>query len=759
MVTSFLRKDEKKIMAFLRILFCYLVIFFALTPHARADMFDDDSCVQGQSIINKLLTNFGLGLFTNISGQFRMDGAGSTPDETKCSPDYYPTNCSGTSCSGDGVMHDSKSCVSCKNSNGQNVSCANSCNISHPTGCTNGYTCASDCDGAGAVKICYKYYNFSPLGLLQEQEDCNWARDGWSKFYFFPMASLRVVKQGDKLCAQTWTMMGFQSIGCKYLPDCSSFAVDSNCYVAEACSYGGYVHSRSLIAMTSMIIECINESLALLFVNTNNCGDSTSYKTNYFPVFQAAMRKAIKAAITLYFVLWGIKLAISGEVLSKGEWFTFVGRYILVIYFSVGILTKYDTNGNPVYSDGVTTIMLPLFKDGATDLSNMVYSSGGVTGLCDYTKVSYESGYQYLSLWDSLDCRILYYLGLDLSRLANVTEAVGVYGILSLLAPPVMLTMLLPALFSFQIIFFIFCVIFVVFVISIMIYFVNILVLATVAIHLLVYMCPIFVPMALFPPTKSYFDGWLKLLISYSLQPMIVAAYMAMMMTIFDNVMFGDCSFQDRSIKLKNVGTYDKEIPYFMLCDPWETSCPGGTNTSLTKCSETIGYQVNPVKSGQSMTQNISALFFNITILKPSVVGNMLSGLITLCLFAYLFYKFAEVLSEFAAEITGGTNLGKLAGNPMAVVDKGVKLVKAAVKAAKAYAKYQMGDMQGAAKDGQEAAKDAKDALSSDEGGKKREGGPGDGPGAPGGEGGGASKDPTGGSGGLDKIMGSLGKK
>ena len=47
-----------------------------------------------------------------------------------------------------------------------------------------------------------------------------------------------------------------------------------------------------------------------------------------------------------------------------------------------------------------------------------------------------------------------------------------------------------------------------------------------------------------------------------------------------------------------------------------------------------------------------SAVFFDITILKPAVVGNMLAGLITLCLFAYLFYKFADMLSEFAAELT-----------------------------------------------------------------------------------------------------------
>lgn len=685
------------------LLYICLLSFFGNYANASTS---DDSCTFGQSILARMLSTVTtFGLFAAYSENFYMDGAPS--DTTKCSADYYPLNCSGNSCSGNGVVHNSKGCTKCTTSAGASAQCSGQCNISDPTGCANGATCSSNCDPKGGVKICYKYVSGIDVNGLTYTWDCNWARNGWQKLYLLPPASLKVTQIGDKLCAQFWTVMGFQSIGCKYLPDCTQFSTSTNCYVSQACGDDAFKNSRSLFPITAAIMQCIKDSISYLFINQQECGSTTNYVTSYFPQFQNAMRKAIKAAFTLYFIIFGIRMCMGGEMPSKGEFFTFGARYILVMYFSVGIFTKYDGYGNPVYDDGITTYVLPLFQDGATDLANMVYSSGGVRGLCDYTNVEYPSGYQYLSMWDSLDCRILYYLGIDLSRLANVSEVAGVAALLALLGAPVLIAVIIPAILSFQIVFAVFLIIFAIFMMSIVIYFVNIIVLCTIAIAILVYMAPIFVPMALFAPTRSYYEGWLKLLISYALQPMVVAAYMALMLTIFDQTIFGDCYFQNRSINI-TIGSTTKTLPFFMLCNPHESgsSCASYTNPNLTRCDKTIGYQANPIKSGQSLTQSISALFFDITIVKPSVAEDMLSGLITLCLFGFLFYKFAEVLSEFAAELTGGTAIGKFAGNPMALVDKAAKTASMAITAAKAYVKAKMGDKKGAMKEGQKLAKD-----------------------------------------------------
>ncbi len=692
-------------MSLIRIIIIYLSLSLSLLSgsYASASSYDDDSCTAGQSVLARMLSTVTtFGLFAAYSENFKIDGAPS--DTTKCSGNYYPASCGSTSCSGSGVTHESKGCTTCPiQGSSATAQCQSSCNISDATGCASGATCSSDCDPRGGVNVCFQYVSgIDTSGNLTYTWDCNWVRDGWNKLYLLPPASLKVKQMGDKLCAQFWTVMGFQSIGCKYLPDCSVFATNSSCYVSKACSDDAFKNSRSLVPITAGIMQCIKDSIAYLFVDQSNCGSTgnASYMTGTFATFQTAMRKAIKAAISLYFIIFGIKMCLGGEMPSKGEFFTFGARYILVIYFSVGFFTGYDGNGNPIYDDGITTYVLPLFADGAIALANIVYSSGGVGGLCDYSSVPYASGYEYLSLWDALDCRILYYLGLDLSRFANVTEVAGVMALLALMGAPVLIAVIIPSILSFQLVFAVFLIIFAIFIMSIVTYFVNIIVLCTIAIAILVYMSPIFVPMALFPPTKGYYDGWLKLMISYSLQPMVVAAYMALMLTIFDQAIFGDCYFENKSITL-DLGTTKKDLPFFMLCDPHATgsSCSQYANTALTQCNQTIGYQANPVQSGQSLTQSISALFFDITILKPSSVSNMLSGLITLCLFGFLFYKFAAVLSEFAGELTGGTNIGKFAGNPMALVDKAVGAAKKGLTVAKAAIKAKMGDKKGAMKD------------------------------------------------------------
>ncbi|MEK6733582.1 MAG: type IV secretion system protein [Pseudomonadota bacterium] len=395
-------------------------------------------------------------------------------------------------------------------------------------------------------------------------------------------------------------------------------------------------------------------------------------------------------------------MTLGGEMPDKGEFFKFGAKYILVLYFSVGIYTSTASNGAPVYTDGVRSIMLPLFEGGSIALANIVYSAGGSTGLCQYDPASYPAvtngtkgfytSYGYLSLWDSLDCRILYYLGFaQLSALKKTVEKQGFVSIASI-GVPVLLSMFMPALLSFQIIFAVFLITFMVFLISIIIYLVNIVVLCSIGMAILIYLAPVFVPMALFSPTKGFFDGWLKLLISYALQPMIVAAYIALMMTVFDQAMFGQCAFKSSVVNFSLTGGGTKQLPFFELCDPDNPSSGCSKVTKIagaTKCKETIGYQIN---SANNFIQSISALFFNIAILKPQVVGNMLTSLISLVLFAFLFYQFAELLSEFAAEVTGGTNIGSLAGNPMAFVNFAAIMAKAGVK-------YALKDKEGAAKD------------------------------------------------------------
>lgn len=215
-----------------------------------------------------------------------------------------------------------------------------------------------------------------------------------------------------------------------------------------------------------------------------------------------------------------------------------------------------------------------------------------------------------------------------------------------------------------------------VFLLSVAIYLVNVTVISIIALAILIYMAPIFVPMALFEYTKRYFEGWTKLIISYALQPMVVAAFVALMLTIFDQTMYGNCTFTTSNITWSgktsgNVGSAPTvSKPFFKICDPDapEAGCTTNvTDPNALPCKNTIGYQI-ATQVNDSLTST-SAIFFTYKALKAGKASAWLPGLITLCLFAYLFYQFSEMLGEFTAELTGGTNLGALAGRPMAAFD------------------------------------------------------------------------------------------
>ena len=454
----------------------------------------------------------------------------------------------------------------------------------------------------------------------------------------------------------------------------------------------------------------------LLFVDTEACGDGT-YSVTSFPGFQHAMRNAVRSALMLYIILFGLKTVLGSEAPSKAEFFKMGAKFVLVMYFSTGININMNTNQDAVYSDGITTYMKPLFINGSSELANMVYSAGGSEGLCAYDESEYEAGYSYLALWDSIDCRMLYYIGLDLSNIAGKSVIT-----LAMLGSPILLGLLLPAFFSFQLIFMVFSIIFFIFFLSVVIYFVNLTVISIILVSILIYLAPVFVPMVLFEATKGYYDGWLKLTASYALQPMIVAAYIAMMMTIFDQTMFGDCRFEKKFVTLDLGSTEKTNIPYFTICDPNSTdstyACSSSSTTSastcasgdsdctdddnITKCKNSIGYYINPMKSGSSFTDGINAIFFEIYLLKGNVVSDMLTGLITLCLFGYLFFKFADMLSEFTGDLTGGASIGGAAGSPMAVV-------KALGNAAMSAAKYAAGGDGKDSKSGADVTKDKND--------------------------------------------------
>lgn len=61
---------------------------------------------------------------------------------------------------------------------------------------------------------------------------------------------------------------------------------------------------------------------------------------------------------------------------------------------------------------------------------------------------------------------------------------------------------------------------------------------ALIGLSFVVMIGPIFIPLVLFKPTKEYFMSWVKLIATFGLQPVIMFAYVAMMIIAFDKAVF-----------------------------------------------------------------------------------------------------------------------------------------------------------------------------------------------------------------------------
>ena len=521
---------------------------------------------------------------------------------------------------------------------------------------------------------------------------------GDSNWFILPPLVMQVANQSDQLCVQLWMpLLGYQNIGCKYQSDPSTTSVQYPCFIAESCLAQSH-NNQNLFRITSNVIECMNDTISAIF--NEGCSDTTGNSDlNTFVTFRNSMRQIVRVMLTLYVIFFGMKTILRGDMPPAGEVVTFGLKMILVLYFSVGL----PYPGAPDnYQDGVGFIRT-FFTQASSELADLMYSAGGVQGLCHYPLSLYEDDSQYLALWDSIDCRIAYYLGLNFLG-EGTAQAVW--------------QIIMGGVLGFQIIFTIVLIIFIVFFISIIVHFTHVFALSMIAIAILVYMAPLFVPFALFNQTKGFFDSWLKQLISYSLQPMILAAFIALMLTVFDSQVFGSCSFSSSPIP-----TYSWLSVFagdgVNLSDYYGFNV---SNPSDESCNSTFGYTLT--YANNNLLDQKDLFFFSINIVSATTVNLLLMNLLTLVLFAFLFHAMANQVGMIAGDITGGAPLSKMAVGATAVFDKAASM-------AKSYVKSKMGGKKDDKKD------DKKDSEKGEGGGDAKVGRKGAGGGGGGGAGGG----------------------
>ncbi|MCA4774846.1 type IV secretion system protein [Wolbachia endosymbiont of Mansonella ozzardi] len=464
-------------------------------------------------------------------------------------------------------------------------------------------------------------------------------------------------------------------------------------YVSEACYNQAGSKSLAPVPITSMVVQCIKESLDNLVAGHDSSGkplmdEGGHEKGSLLSVAQKKLKNTVTAVLVLALILFSIK-AMSGGVRSPQEMYILIIKFALVIYFTTGDTMSHYYGELTKLSNGLSEIVLK--------------ASSESKGICDYSAgTSYEYtlhtgkkvSYSYLAPWDRLDCRISFYLGAPLDGIGSKigTESVGVLSVL-LGAAPVLLVAgsIIGTIFAGgQILVALVCIFIAVMMIMVILWMCYAFILSLVALSVIIILSPLFIPMVLFQHTKGYFDGWLKELITYSLYPVMLFAFLSFMFIACDKIYFKNLNFEpDQEYEEKIKASDSSKKQWFKLkggeCDKNKTTLACMMQNYSFKKSSVLG-------------------LFDFTYMEFS--SSLIGELLKLALILFLFYHFFHILPGMAAELSGNYRAALGSG------DTPAKMMSKAFSAGKAIAgaigKAKSGDAAGAAKE----TKKARDTVS-----------------------------------------------
>lgn len=427
-------------------------------------------------------------------------------------------------------------------------------------------------------------------------------------------------------------------------------------YVSEACYNQAGSKSLAPIPITSMIVQCIKESLDNLVAGIDSSGNLLTDKNghskgSFLSVGQKKLKNTVTAVLVLALILFSIK-AMSGGVRSPQEMYMLIIKFALVIYFTTGSTMSHYYGELTKLSNGLSEIVLKASSE-SKNICN--YEAGKDY---EYDRAGQKVSYNYLAPWDRLDCRILFYLGAPLDGIGGKIGTGGVATLAVLLgAAPVLLVAgsVIGIIFAGgQILLALVCIFMAILLMMVILWMCYVFILSLVALSVIIILSPLFIPMVLFQHTKGCFDGWLKELITYSLYPVILFAFLSFMFIACDKIFYRGLNFEKEQLGKK---TY-----WFKLK---EGECANNPNTLVCMLQE--------YKWEKSML--LGLVDFAYVEFSNSVLGELMK----LCLVLFLFYHFLNVLPGMAAELAGNHRAALGSGStPAQMVNKALSAAKAA---------------------------------------------------------------------------------
>lgn len=562
----------------------------------------------------------------------------------------------------------------------------------------------------------------------------------------FPIP-FKVVKRNDTMCVAAPTILAdWVAVGCKYIKEPypqsiyarfmsldSVVAKDDNVATdpmaivdcglsSSSCYQRAYNNSKTAIVITAPLIECVKEMTARLLISKDVCRfddiskviNSSKRESSTLFQFQRNMHRTVIALLTIYVIFFGFKIVLSGDVPPKNEIINFILKMLFVIYFAIGI--NINPTGGSDYDrlDGMVQWAFPLLLGGIDTLASWVISVAP-SELCKFSDMTYEPSLASNALWDALDCRVSHYLGLDaLSTLLEENQArshdFSNFDFFSFSAPPYVY-LLVPAIITGNMMLVSLALAYPLLVISVAAFMVNATVMCMISIVILSVLAPLFVPMFLFEYTRGYFESWVKLLISFLLQPMVVVTFMIVMFSVYDFGFYGHCKYKSQTVTTSSVTDADgkRDVKIFYVNNNWDDY----TEDEAKSCKNSLGYLLNnPLSLAFDFTKgNIKDIvkekpgtistveylakfsFLQGVITEPGMffaspklifekIKDIILALITACFTLYLMYHFSAGLAEFAADMTEGVALTNIAINPQAIFKAGMAAIPTRAKGA-----------------------------------------------------------------------------
>ena len=462
-------------------------------------------------------------------------------------------------------------------------------------------------------------------------------------------------------------------------PAVAEETLDAICKNIDKSCYSANTKTQSLLSFSGVTVNCLKDTLDKILYIGSECPITEKNSLNAiqsFADFQENMKMAVRGALILYVMIYGFKLVMNKEYADLDKIALFVIKFLFVVYFSVGLGTKILKNGQEVSHNGMTELALPIFAELTSNFAEIVFLSGGSQGLCAFDPDKYESGYSYYRIWDAIDCRVGYYLGMQiLYNIGSIVDSMSAdsnpvgrpidggvnnsnaYSVLKKAGAFSFFAVMFGFFLAGNILIVMLGLVFVVVFLSVIMYFITIYLICLITLYAMAYVSPIFVPMLLFERTKGYFDSWLKVVISCILQPAIIAGFIALLLTMYDSAIYGNCEFQrhDYTSGEFAFSTFELRLP----------------DAEEEKCKSSFGYMLLAYYKGAGWEAN-NMMLFTVYSLKDTL--NILPSLIYVVIYVIIFYFFIQSASEFASDLSGGPNLKDVTASPTSIMDKAMAM-------------------------------------------------------------------------------------